>query len=211
MTDFESEDNSLYALPEWWDNEYHKCKKEDAYEWFTGAYDDNLMQLIYSLIPSKESSIINLGCGISKIQEVIYDKGFHNITNIDISPKCIELCKESDTRGMKWDVVDVTKPFPYPEGSFDFAIDKGTLDALIIERSDKWEIGEDVYEDAAKYFRQVYKVLKPGGTFIQITFGQPHFRKRLFEQSEFNWTVKVHTLPPTRSFHFFVYECKKNE
>lgn len=209
-SDFESEDNSLYANPQWWDNEYDKCKKEDVYEWFTGSYDEDLMALIYSLIPSKDSQIINLGCGISKIQEVIYDKGFKNITNIDISPKCIELCKESDTRGMKWVVCDALKPLPFPDSYFDFALDKGTLDALITERAEKWTIGDDVYEDAALYFRQIYRALKPGGVFIQITFGQPHFRKRLFEQEEFDWKVNVHTLQPKRSFHFFVYECIKN-
>lgn len=209
-SDFESEDNSLYANPIWWDDEYKKCKKEDIYEWFTGSFDEDLMNLIYSLIPSKDSQIINLGCGISKIQEVIYDHGYKNITNIDISPKCIELCKESDTRGMKWLVCDALKPLPFPNNSFDFAIDKGTFDALITERADKWTIGDDVYEDAAQYFRQVYNALKPGGVFIQITFGQPHFRKRLFEQEEFDWKVNVHTLQPKRSFHFFVYECRKN-
>ena len=209
-SDFESEDNSLYANPIWWDDEYKKCKKEDIYEWFTGSFDEDLMNLIYSLIPSKDSQIINLGCGISKIQEVIYDHGYKNITNIDISPKCIELCKESDTRGMKWLVCDALKSLPFPNNSFDFAIDKGTFDALITERADKWTIGDDVYEDAAQYFRQVYNALKPGGVFIQITFGQPHFRKRLFEQEEFDWKVNVHTLQPKRSFHFFVYECRKN-
>lgn len=209
MTDFESEDNSLYAKPEWWDQEYKKCKKEDKYEWFTGNYDENFLNLLYSLIPSKESRIINLGCGISRIQESIYDNGYKHITNVDVSPSCIQLMKDSDTRGMKWDIVDVMKPFPYPDASFEFALDKGTLDALIIEKADKWEIDDDVYETASTYFREISRTLSPGGKFVQITFGQPHFRKRLFEKDEFNWTVEVHTLQPTRSFHFYVYVCSK--
>ena len=168
-----------------------------------------MMEIIYSTIPSKDSQILHLGCGISKIQDTIFDKGYKNITNIDISPKCIELCRQSDTRGMKWDVCDVTKEYPYPDEFFDLALDKGTLDALIIGRCDKWEIGKDVLDDAAKYFRQVMRVLKPGGVFLQITFGQPHFRKRIFEQEEFHWTVKVHELKPKRSFHFYIYECTK--
>ena len=210
MTDFESNDNSNYAKPEWWDGEYAKCSKDDNYEWFTGSYDDDFINLIISLIPSPESKIVHFGVGISRIQETLYDRGYHNITNNDVSEHCINLMKESDTRGMKWDVVDILKPLPYEDGQFDVALDKGTLDALIIEKADKWEIDDDVYETSATYFREVSRVLKPGGIFIQISFGQPHFRRRLFERDEFNWTVNVQTLEPKRSFHFFVYECRKN-
>ncbi|OHT12982.1 hypothetical protein TRFO_16931 [Tritrichomonas foetus] len=210
MTDFESEDNGNYARPEWWDEEYSKCSKNDKYEWFTGAYDENFINLICNLIPSKDSKIVHFGCGISRIQEAIYDRGFTDITNNDISEHCINLMRESDTRGMRWDIVDILQPFPYSDQQFDVALDKGTLDALIIEKADKWEIDEEVYETSAKYFREVSRVLKPGGIFIQISFGQPHFRKRLFERDEFNWTVNVEVLDPTRSFHFYVYECRKN-
>lgn len=211
MTDFESDDNSAYGRPEWWEGEYQKCARDDAYEWFTGSYDDELMELIYQRIPAPDARILHLGCGISKIQDAIFDRGFTDITNVDISPKCIELCRAADTRGMKWDVCDVTQVYPYPDESFDVALDKGTLDALIIGRCDKWEIAQEVLDDAARYFRQVMRVLKPGGVFIQITFGQPHFRKRIFEQEEFKWTVNVHELKPKRSFHFYVYECIKQK
>lgn len=210
-TDFESEDNSLYAVPSWWDNEYKKCKKEDVYEWFTGGNDPGFLDKVMSFIPSKDSKIINLGCGISRIQDQLYDAGFTDITNVDVSEACINLMKEGDTRGMNWKVMDLMKTFPYEDGTFGFALDKGTLDALIIDKADKWSIDDDVYETAATYFREVSRCLKPGGVFIQITFGQPHFRKRLFEKDEFNWTVNVHTLQPTHTFHFFVYECIKKE
>ena len=209
--DFLSDDNSQYVLPTWWDSEYQKCEKDDVYEWFTGCYDPKFMETVMSLIASREARIINLGCGISRVQEALFDAGFHNITNVDVSPACIDLMRESDTRGMKWEIVDVLKRFPYDDGSFDFAFDKGTLDALIVDHADKWEIEPETYETAAVYFREVSRCLAPGGVFVQVSFGQPHFRRRLFEQSEFNWTVKVHTIDPVRSFHFFLYECKKNE
>ena len=39
----------------------------------------------------KESvQVLNLGCGNSVLSEELYDKGFKNIINIDISPVVIE-------------------------------------------------------------------------------------------------------------------------
>lgn len=211
MSDFESEDNKNYSKPEWWDGEYAKCSKNDQYEWYTGSYDDDFIKLLCKLIPNYESKIVHFGCGISRIQETLYDKGYHNITNNDISENCIKLMKESDTRGMKWDVVDVLNTLPYADESFDVAIDKGTLDAIILEKADKWEIDDEAYEISGKYFDEVSRILKPGGVFIQISFGQPHFRRRIFQRDRFNWTVNVETLPPKKTFHFFAYVCRKNE
>ena len=210
-TDFESDDNSLYAVPTWWDDEYKKCSKDDVYEWFTGSRDAGFIDRVIACLPASCPSprIINLGCGISRIQDALYDAGYKDITNVDVSPTCIELMQKSDTRGMSWAVVDLMKTFPYDSESFDFALDKGTLDALIIDRADKWEIDDDVYETAAKYFREVSRCLRPGGVFVQITFGQPHFRRRLFERDEFHWTVQVEELAPTHSFHFYIYKCTK--
>ena len=210
MTKFVADDNSLYAKPEWWDEEYKKCKPEDQYEWFSGTNDQHLLEAIFTYLKDPNQKIINLGCGISHIQDVIYDKGFHDITNVDVSPTCIQNMKQTDTRGMKWDIVDVMEPFPYPPETFDFALDKGTLDAIIIDKADHWEIEDEVYDLAKKYFKNVYDSLKPGGTFIQITFGQPHFRRRLFENCGLDWTINVRTILPDHSFHFFCYECTKN-
>lgn len=208
MTHFVADSNDLYRDPAWWDDEYKKCKKGDNYEWFSS--DDRLMETIYRFLENRDMKIINIGCGISCIQNLIFDRGFHDITNIDISPTCINIMKEADKRGMKWEVADILKPFPYEPETFDLAIDKGTLDAIIVDKADQWEIEDDVYKDSDFYFENVYRVLKKGGRFIQITFGQPHFRKRLFERPNLDWKVIVHTIQPEHSFHFFCYECVKN-
>jgi len=210
MSDFVAEDNSHYSRPEWWDNEYKKCGENDKYEWFSGGDDKNMLSAIISTIPSKESKIINLGCGISHIQDYLYDHGYKCITNVDVSESCIGIMKNGDTRGMDWAVVDVLKPFPYENGYFDFALDKGTLDALITDQADQWDIEDEVYQVSDAYFQNVYNSLSHGGVFIQITFGQPHFRKRLFERESFQWDVSVQTITSEHSFHFYCYVCTKH-
>lgn len=50
-----------------------------------------------------------LGCGNSKLSEQMYDAGYHNIVNIDISPSVIEQMQTTtDAKGkvMKWLVMD---------------------------------------------------------------------------------------------------------
>ncbi|OHT10721.1 endothelin-converting enzyme 2-like protein [Tritrichomonas foetus] len=211
MSDFEAPDNSLYAVPKWWDGEFKKCKKNDIYEWYTGSDDPDFIEMLCKSIPSLDSHILHLGCGISRIQETLFDHGYKNITNCDVSPSCIQLMSESDTRGMKWEIVNLLEKFPYDDSSFDFELDKATLDALITEKADKWTLDEEALEISEKYFSEIHRVLKPGGVFVQITFGQPHFRKRLFERDIYNWTVDVITIEPKKSFHFFMYICKKNQ
>jgi hypothetical protein len=139
MTFFESEDNALYAKPDWWESEYQKCKSGDSYEWFTNSTDGAFLAELLNIIPSTTSRIVNLGCGISHLQDSVFDAGFRDITNVDGSPACIQIMRESDTRGMKWQIANLTETFPFESASFDFAFDKGTLDAIITNRADQWE------------------------------------------------------------------------
>ena len=209
MSDFEAPENSLYAVPDWWENEFKKCHQGDTYEWYTGTDDADFMKNLINHIPDHNSRILHLGVGISRIQEAIYDAGYKNITNCDVSESCIKLMQEDDGRGMKWDVVNLLERFPYEDNSFDFALDKATLDALITDTADKWTLDEKALEISGKYFSEVHRVLRSGGVFVQISFGQPHFRRRLFERDIFDWTVEVETIEPKKSFHFFMYVCKK--
>ncbi|KAG4385194.1 hypothetical protein GLYMA_12G046300v4 [Glycine max] len=55
----------------------------------------------------------------------------------------------------------------------------------------------------------VHGVLKAGGTFISVTFGQPHFRRPIFNAPDFSWSVEWTTFGET--FHYFVYVLKKGQ
>ncbi|KAK8883191.1 Endothelin-converting enzyme 2 [Tritrichomonas musculus] len=210
--DFIAPENDKYSDIQWWDEEFKKCKKGDIYEWYTNAKEFwDILNKFLKEFHGNDISILNLGCGISKVQDFIYDQGYKNITNCDGSPSCISLMKSEDTRGMKWDVVNLLERFPYSDSSFDFALDKATLDALITEKADKWEPDPEAFEISEKYFKEVDRVLKPDGIFIQISFGQPHFRRKLFERDIYNWDVEVQTIQPGQGFHFFLYICKKKK
>ena len=62
-------------------------------------------------MPRKNLRILVLGCGNAEFSEELYDAGYQNITNIDISPVCIQQMsvKNALTRpNMSWLVGDVT-------------------------------------------------------------------------------------------------------
>ena len=53
------------------------------------------------------------------------------------------------------------------------------------------------------------KILKKDGIFISITFAQPHFRKPIYAESKYDWSIKYNTFGET--FHFFFYTMQKGE
>ena len=44
---------------------------------------------------------------------------------------------------------------------------------------------------------------------MSITFAQPHFRKPIYAQNSYNWSIRQHTIGDT--FHYFVYVMTKGE
>ena len=70
-----------------------------------------------------------VGCGNSQLSHQMWEAGYKDIVNIDISPKVIEQMAEKFPM-MVWEVMDATK-MSYKDAEFDVVMDKGTLDALV--------------------------------------------------------------------------------
>lgn len=110
--------------------------------------------------------------------------------------------------------------------SLDIAIDKGTMDALMcgriwslknnmesplinsmfLEKGDVWEPSEKIVNDVKMEVDEVVRILKPGGKFIYITFGQPHFRRRHLERHGV-WDLEIQRIG--EAFHYFIYIMTK--
>jgi hypothetical protein len=78
----------------------------------------------------------------------MYDDGYHNIVNIDISSVVIDQMRvrNKDRVGMTYDVMDVCD-MKYESNTFDIAIDKSTIDALLC--------GDNAYVNVAKMMKEV--------------------------------------------------------
>jgi hypothetical protein len=81
----------------------------------------------------------------------------------------------------------------------------GTMDALMCDRGDVWDPSEELINDVKGEVDEVQRTLKAGGTFLYITFGQPHFRKRHLQRD--CWDIDTKTMGD--AFHYFFYTMVK--
>ena len=111
-----------------------------------------------------------VGCGNSKLSQQMFEAGYKEIVNIDISPAVIEqMAKVSPD--MVWEVMDATD-MRYKDGEFDVVIDKGTLDALVSGKN--WDICKAM-------LKECMRVTRENGQVIQITYGSPEGRRKVLE------------------------------
>jgi len=76
----------------------------------------------------------------------------------------------------------------YEDDSFDFVIDKSTIDALLCS--------ENSSVNVAKMLAEVQRVLKQGGIYLIISYGGPSNRIVHFERNHLDFTCEHVVLPP---------------
>ena len=96
-----------YGDPKYWDKRYSD-NAGTMFDWLEDFY--SLKPLLYDLIPDKSSRILIIGCGNAPLSEDMYDDGYHNIFNIDISSVVINQMRErnSSRELMQYEVMDCT-------------------------------------------------------------------------------------------------------
>jgi ubiquinone/menaquinone biosynthesis C-methylase UbiE len=99
----------------------------------------------------------------------MYDDGYTNITNIDISGIVIKQMTERNVKrvSMKDEIMDV-RDIKYPDNHFDLAIDKSTIDALLC--------GDEAFINVAKMTKEIQRTLKVGAAYMVISYGKPENR-----------------------------------
>ncbi|KAJ3843240.1 S-adenosyl-L-methionine-dependent methyltransferase [Lentinula raphanica] len=196
------ETNDLYGTKQYWNQRYALEAQDASFDWFK-SYSE-ISDILRSLIPDKSSKILMLGCGNSKLSQDMYDDGYSNIVNIDYSSIVIENMKQRHRESrpqMSWQEMDV-RDLKFEDNSFDVAIDKGTMDAMMTVKGDIWNPPQQVIDDCTKEVSEVIRTLRKGtGVFIYLTFGQPHFRKRYLTVP--GTTLEIRELG--EAFHYYLY------
>ncbi|KAF9643714.1 S-adenosyl-L-methionine-dependent methyltransferase [Thelephora ganbajun] len=176
-----------------------------SFDWFK-SYSD-ISYIIHELVPDKSARILMLGCGNSRLSEEMYDDGYKNITNVDYSSVVIDQMQRRHMTlrpGMEWMVADV-RELPFTAGTFDVALDKGTMDAMMTTKGDVWDPPEQAIRDCNREVDDALRVLSPTGLFLYLTFGQPHFRKRYLSKRDTQ--LEVRQLGET--FHYYFYILRR--
>lgn len=86
---------------------------------------------------------------------------------------------------MKWDVMDV-RNLEYKDGFFDMIIDKSTIDALLC--------GDHAYLNVAIMLRECLRVLKEGGYYVAISYGQPENRMLHFNRAFLHMKLETYQI-----------------
>jgi len=184
--------------PRYWDARYQKDSK--PFEWLEGHAE------LYNMIEQatkglRSCKILHVGCGNSTLTESMYDDGYHDIVNIDNSGVVIEqmLKRNAHRAEMAWIEMDITQ-MNFTDKRFDLVIDKGVLDNLFCM--------EESSRTIHLYFEEVIRVLRPGGIFLCVSYGEPSTRLRCFNKPSgvfkqgvmhlrpYGWTLRQVTIPP---------------
>lgn len=140
------------------------------------------------------------------LSEELYAEGVENIVNIDYSEPVITAMRQRTGHlpHMQWHTMDM-RSLAFTTDSFDVVLDKGSLDAVWTDGGSVWEPSETVRSDIRQTVGEILRVLRPGGLFISISFGQPHFRKPLLLDERWHLSVT-----PIADTFYFLYLAKKH-
>eukprot|EP00747_Dinoflagellata_sp_TGD_P110242 gnl/TRDRNA2_/TRDRNA2_170905_c0_seq2.p1 gnl/TRDRNA2_/TRDRNA2_170905_c0~~gnl/TRDRNA2_/TRDRNA2_170905_c0_seq2.p1 ORF type:complete len:285 (+),score=51.82 gnl/TRDRNA2_/TRDRNA2_170905_c0_seq2:49-903(+) len=132
---------------EYWNLKHLEDK--NPYEWMQG-YSDLSNLISRCTARDKELRVLHVGCGSSLLTEEMYDDGYSNIVNIDISSVVVERMRERNSEArptMQWLVMDATA-MGFENGVFDMVLDKCTIVMLVCCTESKVVVGKYLKEVA---------------------------------------------------------------
>lgn len=156
------------------DRNFNKYIPALSYEWFTPFYDP-LMQLFMRestfkrcLVEQagigKGSRLLDIGCGTATLTILI--KKIHpeaDVTGLDGDPEILQMARKKVTKASLDIKLDLGLSFelPYPDRSFDRVVS-----SLVFHHLTR--------ENKARTFKEIFRILSPGGELHVADFGKPH-------------------------------------
>jgi SAM-dependent methyltransferase len=142
-----------------WDTVY-RTKQFDKVSWYAPHLAESL-RLITELTPNKDAAIIDIGGGESTLVDDLLDRGYRDLSVLDISATAIDFTKKrlgqrADT--VRWYVSDITRA-NFGQRRFDLWHDRAVFHFLTDAAS------------RAAYVERVKTSVKPGGFVVMATFG----------------------------------------
>jgi 2-polyprenyl-3-methyl-5-hydroxy-6-metoxy-1,4-benzoquinol methylase len=142
-----------------WEKIY-ATKEPDQVSWYRPHLETSLVLILRS-VSDRTASIIDVGGGESTLVDDLLERGFQNITVLDVSQTAIDTNKArlgEKASGVCWLVADITQVELQPK-SYDVWHDRAVFHFLTTP------------EQRTAYVRQVVRSVRPGGHVIVSTFG----------------------------------------
>lgn len=157
---------------------FDKYERDGAYHWdfYYGdrePYYKTVMDTVVALMPAG-GDVLDIGCGDGLLSHLLTERNKARVTGVDLHPLAIAYAREKNRNANTFAV----------GSAYDFGASAGFDSAVAIE----------VFEHLAhpeRLVANVFRVLKPGGTFVVSTplprSGRPlsHYHVKEFSEDEF--------------------------
>ncbi|KAG2671689.1 hypothetical protein I3760_13G008400 [Carya illinoinensis] len=172
-----------YGDARYWDARY--VQEGGSFDWYQRY--SALRPFVRKYVPTT-SRLLMVGCGNAVMSEDMVKDGYEDIMNIDISSVAIDMMRKKygNIPQLKYMQMDVRDMSFFPDESFDGVIDKGTLDSLMC--------GTDASISSAQMLGEVSRLLKPGGTYMLISYGDPSARMPHLSRPVYNWKTVLYII-----------------
>lgn len=184
--DFSACNTYNYGDSLYWDARYIQEASCGSFDWYQRY--SSLRLFVRKYIPTS-SRVLMVGCGNALMSEDMVQDGYEEIMNIDISSVAIDMMrrKYENVPQLQYMQMDVRDMSFFPDETFDSVIDKGTLDSLMC--------GNNAPISAAQMLGEVCRLLKPGGVYMLITYGDPTARIPHLSRPVNNWKIELYIIP----------------
>ena len=156
-----SEKRYIEIVQQHWETVY-ETKATDQVSWFRPHLETSLSLIERATGSNRAASIIDVGGGASTLVDDLLERGYHNLTVLDISHIALDLARKRQpdalAKAVSWLRADVTQP-GLPLHAYDVWHDRAVFHFLTSP------------EDRLAYVRNVAGAVKPGGHVIVSTFG----------------------------------------
>lgn len=126
--------------------------------------------------PIKDTRVFDLGCGEGYVARQLKNRGAASVLAMDISEKMIDAAKSAESSGIEYQVGDARSMADFEGESFDLVLAMFLFNYLNVEES-------------AQTIEQIYRILKPGGTFVMAV---PHPSLPFLRKKEFPFYFEPH-------------------
>ena len=171
--------DSRYHEHSFWQERYEGEDPAATFEWYHG-YDGALRDLVLGEA-AREAPTLLIGSGNSEMPERMIADGFRDVVATDYVSGVVDRMRArcAGLAGLRFEVQDA-RELTYPDASFGTVIDKGTLDAADMGRT-----------NVPRICREAARVLSRGGVFLVFSVQPPFSRIPYLKRPAYGWDVRT--------------------